>query len=142
MSPNLATEAKALQMRKVLQVLALALVGNNPRISRHVRNGILAGDERAIGEALVKYAIQAICLAHISVDRVWDLCRRILAEMMILTGHRTEAAHLPKQPLGDLDFAAKIGAHEFSGPLGKIKKDRAACRRPLARDQQSPGYDC
>ena len=100
---RLDTLKPSLQVRKVLQLLALAFVGNDPWISRHVGDGVFARDEVAIGKPLIEDAIEAVRLVHVSVDRIRDLCWRIMAEMMVLTGHRTEPAHLPEQPLGDLD---------------------------------------
>ena len=85
----------------------------------------------AIGKTLVEYAIQAVCLVHVSVDRVSDLCWRVVTEVMVLTSHRTEAAHLPEQPLDHLGLAAKVGTHELSSLLSQIKKDRSRFKYPL-----------
>ena len=98
---------------------------NNPWISRHIGDGILARDERAIGKVLIKDTVEAVRLIDISVDRIRNLHWRVLAEMMVLTGHRTEPTHLPEQPLGNLDLAPKVGGNELSGLLGQIKKDGA-----------------
>src|SRR6267378_7090048 len=46
----------ALEMRKVVDVLALVLVGHDPWIARHVSDRIISGDEFAIGETLVEHA--------------------------------------------------------------------------------------
>jgi hypothetical protein len=44
---------------------------------------------------------------------------------MILPGHRTQAAHLPEEPLQHLEAAAQVFRQELAGPLGEIKQDRA-----------------
>src|ERR1700683_509152 len=113
----------SVQARKVLQLLTLAFVGNDPWINRHVGDGVFACDEVATGKPLIEDAIEAARLVHVSVDRIKGLSWRIMAEMMVLTAHRTESAHLPEQPLGDLDLAAKVGMHELSGLFGQIEKD-------------------
>src|SRR5271168_2275668 len=71
--PRLDTFKPSLQMGKILQLLALTFVGNDPWISRHVGDGVAAGDKLAIGKAPVEDAIKAIRLFHISVDRITDL---------------------------------------------------------------------
>src|SRR5438874_5174527 len=45
---------RSLEMREVVDVLALVLVRHDPGIARHVRDRIMAGDEFAIPEALVE----------------------------------------------------------------------------------------
>src|SRR6516165_10746826 len=52
----------ALEVREIGDVLALALVRHDPGIDRHVRDRIVAGDEGAIGEALVEYAVEPVDL--------------------------------------------------------------------------------
>src|SRR5579863_5562759 len=50
----------ALEMRKVGDVLTLALPWHHPGITRHVGNRIIAGEEWPVGEPLVHYAVQPI----------------------------------------------------------------------------------
>src|SRR5208282_3431392 len=78
--PRLDALKPSLQVWEVLQFLSLAFVGNNPRVSRHVGDGVVAGDELAIGKALIEDAVEAVRLIDVSVDRIGDLCWRILAE--------------------------------------------------------------
>src|SRR5208282_6336366 len=55
--PRLDALKPSLQVWKVLQLLSLAFVGNNPRVSRHVGDGVLARNERAISKALIEDAV-------------------------------------------------------------------------------------
>src|ERR1035438_5734259 len=47
----------ALQVRKVIKILPLCFVRYDPRIGRHVGNGVGAGDEFAIGETLIQHPV-------------------------------------------------------------------------------------
>ncbi len=116
----------ALEVGKILELLALPLVGHDPRIAGHVRDRImLPRDESAIGEALVEHTIEPIGLVNVAADRVGQFLRRVLAEMMVLPRHRPEAAHLPEQPLDRLGPAAQIGGEEFSFLFSQIQQDSA-----------------
>src|ERR1700728_3740945 len=63
----------ALEVRKVLELLTLPLVGHDPGIACHVGDGIGPGDEFAIGEPLVEHRIETVCLLDVAVDRVGDI---------------------------------------------------------------------
>ncbi|KAI1691990.1 hypothetical protein DdX_21503 [Ditylenchus destructor] len=63
--------------------------------------------------------------------------------MMRLAGHRAEAAHLPEQPLLDVDAPALVGRIEFSVLAAEILQDRAGFEdrdrlavRPLGIDDR------
>src|SRR5262249_17191199 len=82
----------------------------------------------------------------VAVDRVRHLLRRILAEMMVLAGHRAEPAHLPEEPLQHLGAAAEIARDEAAGLLGEIEKygarfeerdRRTAIRRRVIDDRRN-----
>ena len=97
---------------------------NDPRITGHVGNRILPGDKiPAIGKLLVQHGVQARSLLHIAIDRIGDLFWRVLAEMVVLAGHRTEPAHLPEKPLQYDVPATQILRDEALGLVGKIKQD-------------------
>src|SRR5258706_7579380 len=71
------------QVREVIQILLLALPGNDPRIGSHVGNAVaVAGDERAVFEMTVKHAVQTVRLLHVAVDRIRNPARRVEPEMM------------------------------------------------------------
>ena len=117
----------------------------------HVGDRIGAGQELAVGEALVHHAVEAIDLVGVAVDAVADLFRRILAEMMGLASHRPETADLPEQPLVDLGAAALVGGIELAELAAEILQDRARledrdrlahCRRGGPRDRRSPACGC
>src|SRR5258708_29349117 len=82
--PRLDRLEPALQMRKILQPLALPLVGDGPGIGRDVGDRILAGDEFMVGKALVQDAVESVGLLDVAIDRVGDLLGRVAAEMMVL----------------------------------------------------------
>jgi hypothetical protein len=54
-----------------------------------------------------------------------NLVDGVVAEMIVLAGHRPEIAHLPEQPLDRLVAAAQIARDELSGLVGEIEEDRA-----------------
>src|SRR5690606_40076870 len=84
-----------MQIRKGLQILLLTLVWHDPRVRRHVRNGVLlACDKSAAFQATVKHPVQTVGLFNIAVNGVLNLLGRINAEMMILSGHGAQSAHL------------------------------------------------
>ncbi|MBA7484260.1 hypothetical protein ES707_19784 [subsurface metagenome] len=112
-------------MRKVIDVLALVLPRHHPGIACHVGDGIVAGDELAVGEALVEHAVETVGLVHIAVDGVFDLFLRVDIEVMVLSRHRPEAAHLPERPLDHVIAGMKIGGQELAGLLAEVKQHRA-----------------
>src|SRR5450756_2535873 len=99
----------ALQMREVVDVLALVLVRHHPGIARHVGDRIVAGDEFAVGETLVEHAVEPVGLVDIAGDGVVDLFLGVVPEMVVLPGHRTEPAHLPERPLDRVVAAVDVG---------------------------------
>ena len=50
---------------------------------------------------------------------------RVVAEVMVLPGHRAEPAHLPERPLDRVVAAVEIRRQKFSGLLGEIQQHRA-----------------
>ena len=104
----------------------LWFVRNHPGIARHIRDRIGAGDEFAIGQPLVEHTVKPVSLVHIAVDGVFDLVLRVIAEMVILSGHRPETAHLPERPLDRIVAAVEIGGQElpvFSARYSSIAPD-------------------
>src|SRR6266446_838792 len=88
------------QVRKVVQILLLTLPGNDPGIGSHVSDAVtVAGNEHAVFEMSVEHAVETVCLLDVAVDRVGDFARRVEPEMMVLSRHRPQPAHLPEQPL-------------------------------------------
>src|ERR1700741_599241 len=88
------------QVGEVVQILLLTLPGNDPGIGSHVSNAVIvAGHERAAFEMTIEHAVETVCLLDITVDRVRDFVRRVEPEMVVLSGHRPQPAHLPEQPL-------------------------------------------
>src|SRR5580693_9799121 len=88
------------QVRVVVQVLLLTLPGNDPGIGSHVSDAVaVAGDERAVFEMSIEHAVETVCLLDVTVDRVRGFARRVEPEVVVLSGHRPQPAHLPEQPL-------------------------------------------
>src|SRR5580704_3114670 len=82
-----------------VQLLLLTLPGNDPGIGSHVGDAVpVTGDERAIFEMTIEHAVETVCLLDVAVDRVRDFARRVEPEMVVLSGHRSQPAHLPEQP--------------------------------------------
>jgi len=86
-------------VRELPEVLSVRSVRHDPRIAGHVGDGIVAGDELAARESLVENAVEALRLARVALDGVRHGLRRIDAEVSVLPGHRSQARHLPEQPL-------------------------------------------
>src|SRR5205823_8840745 len=91
----------------------------------HIGDGVSARDEFAIGQALIKHAVELLGLFDIAIDRVGNFLSRIISEVMILPEHRPEAAHLPEQPFYRLRPAAQIARKKLAGLLGEILENRA-----------------
>ncbi len=96
---------------------------DDPRIGRHVRDGIFAANKSAIGKPAIQHTIQSTCFVDVAIYGVGNLLRGILHEVMVLAGHRTQATHLPEQPLHHLDTLAQVERKEFSCFLGQVRKD-------------------
>src|SRR5439155_17208166 len=86
----------ALEVREVRDVLPLPLVGHDPGVNRHIRDRVLASDEIAIRQPLVEHAVEPVDLVAVAVHRIRNLLDRVIAEVIVLPGHRTEIAHLPE----------------------------------------------
>ena len=112
-------------MREVVEVLLLPRVRHHPRIAGHVRDRVVAGDELAIGESLVQDAIEPSGLLHVAIHRIGDALRRVLDEVMILTGHGSEPGHLPHEPLEHVDPGARLLREEAPRLRGEVDQDRA-----------------
>ncbi len=84
---------------------AVVLPVAQPRENRDVGDGVLvAGDKLAGGQLLVHDAVETPGFVGVAVYRVLDLFGRVLAEVVGLSDHRPDAAHLEHQPLQHLEF--------------------------------------
>ena len=115
----------ASEIREVVELLALRLVRHDPRIGRHVGDRVRTRHELAVGEAIVQHAIEAVGLLDIALDGIGDFFGRIAREMMVLAGHRPEAADLPEQPLERFGMAAQVLGNELLGLFRQIHENRA-----------------
>src|SRR4029077_14672719 len=113
----------AFEVREVLKLLALPLVRDDPRIDGHVGYRIALGNKLAIRKPLVEHAIETVRLLDVPFDGVRYLLRRILREVMILTRHRAEIAHLPEQPFHHLYPVAEPNRQVLAGLLAEVQQD-------------------
>src|SRR5690606_23311559 len=115
----------ALQMREIVQVLPLRLMGPGPADRRHVGDGIFTRQELPIGQLLVHDAIETVALVRVALDRVFDLFLRVIAEMVRLPGHRAKAADLPEQPFLDPNPRPLVRRIELAELAPEILKNGA-----------------
>ena len=113
----------ALEVRKVIEILALPLMEDDPRIASHISNRIFSGGKLAIGEPFIEHSVEALGFLDIALDRIGQLLVRVVSKVMILAEHRPQPAHLPKEPLHDLRAAAQIGGQKLAGLLSEILKN-------------------
>src|SRR5882762_3716535 len=89
----------ALQVREILELLSLPLVWHDPRVGGDIGDRVLTGEERAVGETLVQYPVQAVRLLDVALDGVRNRLGCVAGEVMVLSGHGAQARHLPEEPL-------------------------------------------
>lgn len=123
----------ALQVREIREVLLLALVRHDPGVAGHVGNGVVARDEFALGQLLVEHGVQARGFLDVARDGVRDFLGRVLAEVVVLPGHRAQAAHLPEQPLQRLVAATQVGGDEAATLVGQVQQDGAGLEQAQRR---------
>lgn len=116
-------------MQKILDLLALTLIWHDPGIDRHVGNRVIATDVFAIGQPMIQDTIETIGLVHVAIDRVLNLFDGIAREMMVLSRHRPETAHLPHQPLDDIEAFPRLYRQELAGLLRQINQNGAMPNR-------------
>src|SRR5690606_12105979 len=73
---------------------------------------------------LVQHGVQTSRFADIAIDRVGQFFRRIETEVVVLSRHWPQTAHLPEQPLQRLVPATQIGRQELAGLFRQIQQDR------------------
>ena len=106
---------------------------HDPGVAGHIGNRIVACDEGPVGELSVEHAIEPVGFLDVALDRIRDLVGRILREVVVLSGHRTKAAHLPEQPFQCVGAAARVARQEPAGLFGEIDKDRPAFKNGQRR---------
>ena len=88
-----------LGIRVIGPVDAVVFPVTQPRENGNVGDAVLvAGDEFAARQLLVYYTVQAFCIIGVVIDGVLYFLRGVLAEVMGLPDHGTNAAHLKHQP--------------------------------------------
>jgi hypothetical protein len=93
-------------------------------IAAHVSNAVaVAGDDGAIFEMSIEHAVEAVCLPYVAVDRVRNFAWRVDSKMVVLSGHRSQAAHLPEQPFRRNLAAAYILRQEAADLVGEVTQD-------------------
>src|SRR5215470_3000706 len=116
----------ALDVFEFLDVLALSLMVDGPRVGDHVGDGVfVAGEPGAVGQTIVEHAIEAVGLVREAVDGVALVALAVtqatevaaLAELGPLVGH------LPHHPLGDLVLGPHLLWPEFPLLFGDVHHD-------------------
>src|SRR4030095_14759783 len=92
----------AFEIREIIQVLPLPFVQHDPRITGHIRDGIGSANKFSVAKPFVEHAVKPLGFFGISLDRVSNFLVDVTSEVMILTEHRAEPAHLPEKPLHHL----------------------------------------
>ena len=102
----------------------LALPRHDPWVRRHIGYCVVVGgDEVAAGKTPVEHAVKPVRFLHITIDGVRDLLGRVLSEVMVLAGHRSETADLPKQPPRCGRAPPQIVRQEPSRLVGEIAEN-------------------
>jgi hypothetical protein len=100
------------------------------------------GQVRALGQALIEHIELALDLHRITIDRVFDLARRVRIEVAEAAAEERCCAHLPEQPRQALGArGAASGEKGAAELLGQVQQDRtgfedAHRRRPAAVEQR------
>src|SRR5690606_27956103 len=76
-------------------------------------------------ELAVEHRVEPRRFVLVALDRVRDLLRRVVNEMVCLAQERPETAHLPEQPFVDLDLLAPVRGVEPPELGAEILEDRA-----------------
>src|SRR5262249_23127012 len=125
----------SLEMREIVEILAMAGMRHDPWIGRDIGDREVAGDEGAVAQTLVHDAIESVRLIGVAGNGIGHLFRRIEIEMAVLPGNWPEIAALPEQPLQHLDAAPYVARNEATGLLREIEQD---CTRLEDGDRRSP----
>jgi len=84
---------------------------------------LLARRRNCDPQLLVEDAVEPVDLVAVAVDGVGNFIHRVIAEVIVLAGHRAEIAHLPEQPLDRVGARAQILCQKRPVLLGKIEQD-------------------
>src|SRR5262249_49897304 len=129
----------AFEMLELVDVLALGLPVDCPRIANHIGDRVFAaGEVPAIVEAIFHEAVKPVRLLGKAADRIGHIARfgTGTAEMTALAELRALIGHLPHDPLRDLVFSARVLPEKAAFLFCEIHHDRArledADRRPAA----------
>ena len=94
------TLVPALEVRIVIEVLSLPLVGAELREDRHVGYRVLVfDDKRSLGEPPVYHPVEPGGFVGVAFDGIGDLLGSVLAKVVDLAQHRAHVAYLEHQSL-------------------------------------------
>src|SRR5437867_7213060 len=105
--------------------LALVL-GKDPRPGRDVGDRVLAREVGSVREAPFEDPEETVHLVREALDRIGDLLRRVVREVVELPGHGAEVRDLPGDPLEHLVPAADVARQEPARLLGEVLENRGA----------------
>ena len=105
---------------------SMALVPPRPAENREIRHRQFSRDVFHFPEAPVEHAVEAPRLVRVALEAIAPVAFGLdHAKVVHLSGHRTEAAHLPHQPFEHGHAFAQARRQEFAGLLAEIEEDRA-----------------
>src|SRR5262245_28502298 len=116
----------AFEVWQTIEREARPLVAAHPAEGCDVGYRIGAREIFIRGQPVIEHLEQTATLTVITIDRVWNLLRRVAEEYVRLPHHRTDARHLKHEPLDDERAPLRIVRHELAGLLREIHEDRAA----------------
>src|SRR6516225_8733088 len=115
-----------LDIGKIGELHLVARVPPGPTENREVGDRQRTRDELPPLEPPVEHAVEPAGLGHVARQAVAAVLLVLQRnEMMHLSRHRAEPAHLPHQPFIDRDALNQWFWQEFSGLLAEIEQDRA-----------------
>src|SRR6516164_6410135 len=116
----------ALDVLEFLDVLALSLVVDRPRVADQAVAGVfVAGEPGSVGETIVEHAVEAVGLVCEPVDGVALVALAVTqaTEVAALAELGPLVSHLPDHPLGDLVLGPHLLWPEFPLFLGNVHHD-------------------
>ena len=118
----------ALEVRELVDVLALRLPADRPRIADHVGDRVfVTGDVAAPIQPVVQDPVQPVGFVGETRHGIALIAPSVAepAEMPAFAELRSLVGHLPDDPLRDLVLAAQILRPEAARLLGEVHHDRA-----------------
>src|SRR5439155_10794682 len=108
----------------LVEIDGLPFVARYPRPDSNIGNGVTIGDELAVREPAVEYAVEPVRLLEKTFLRIGRLALVVLHEMVDLAEHGPGPAHLPHQPLEHAIAGLARFRQQLSRLVGQVDHDR------------------